>query len=332
MEEASAMKAVVYEKPGDESVLKIGEVADPKAGPGQLLIRVKYAGLNRADLMQRQGFYPPPPGASEIIGMECAGEVAAVGAGVSGWRVGERAMALLAGGGYAELAAVDSGSAMKIPASMSDEEGAAFPEVFLTAFLNIFMLAEAKPGDSVLVHGGGSGVGTASILLCKEAGVRSIVTAGNDAKCEQCLKLGADVAINYNSGPFPAAVKTATNGRGADVILDSIGAAYLSPNLEALAHGGRLVLIGLMKGARTEIDLTAVLRRHLTVIGSTLRNRPEKEKAQIVAALLARFGAAFEAGRLRPPIYRVVPMANAAEAHRMMAASEHFGKIVLRIA
>ncbi len=325
------MKAVVFDKPGDESVLKIGEAADPKAAPGQLLIRVKYAGLNRADLMQRQGFYPPPPGASEIMGLECAGEVAAVGAGVSGWRVGERAMALLAGGGYAELAAVDSGSAMKIPAAMSDEEGGAFSEVFLTAFLNIFMLGEAKSGDSVLVHGGGSGVGTASILLCKEAGVRSIVTAGNDAKCEQCLKLGADVAINYNSGPFPAAVKTATNGRGADVILDSIGAAYLGPNLEALAHSGRLVLIGLMKGARTEIDLTAVLRRHLKVMGSTLRTRPEKEKAQIVAALLARFGAALEAGRLRPPIYKVVPMVNVAEAHRMMAASEHFGKIVLRI-
>jgi tumor protein p53-inducible protein 3 len=326
------MKAVVCEKPGDESVLKIGEVPDPKAGPGQLLIRVKYAGVNRADLMQRQGFYPPPPGASEIIGMECAGEVAAIGAGVSGWRVGERAMALLAGGGYAELAAVDSGSAMKIPAAMSDEEGAAFPEVFITAFLNIFMLAEAKPGDSVLVHGGGSGVGTASILLCKEAGVRSIVTAGSDAKCEQCLKLGADVSINYNSGPFPAAVKTSTNGRGADVILDSIGAAYLAPNLEALAQSGRLVLIGLMKGARTEIDLTAVLRRHLKVIGSTLRTRSEKAKAQILAALLARFGAALEAGRLRPPIYKVVPMSNVAEAHRMMAASEHFGKIVLRIA
>jgi putative PIG3 family NAD(P)H quinone oxidoreductase len=332
MEDVPAMKAVVCEKPGDESVLKIGEVPDLKTGPGQLLIRVKYAGVNRADLMQRQGFYPPPPGASEVMGLECAGEVAAVGAGVSGWRVGERAMALLAGGGYAELVAVDSGSAMKIPAAMSDEEGAAFPEVFITAFLNIFMLAEAKPGDSVLVHGGGSGVGTASILLCKETGVRSIVTAGSDAKCEQCLKLGADVAINYNSGPFPAAVKTATNGRGVDVILDSIGAAYLGPNLEALAHSGRLVLIGLMKGARTEIDLTAVLRRHLTVIGSTLRTRPEKEKAQIIAALLARFGAALEAGRLRPPIYKVVPMANVAEAHRMMAASEHFGKIVLRIA
>ncbi len=326
------MKAVIIEKPGDESVLKIGEVPDPKAGPGQLLIRVKYAGLNRADLMQRQGYYPPPPGASEILGMECAGEVAALGAGVSGWRVGERVMALLAGGGYAELAAVDSGSAMKIPAAMSDEEAAAFPEVFITAFLNIFMLAEAKSGDSVLVHGGGSGVGTASILLCKEAGVRSIVTAGNDTKCEQCLKLGADVAINYNAGPFPAAVRSATNERGADVILDSIGAAYLAPNLEALAHSGRLVLIGLMKGARAEIDLTAVLRRHLKVMGSTLRTRPEKEKAQIIAALLARFGAALEAGRLRPPIYKVVPMANVADAHRMMAASEHFGKIVLRIA
>jgi putative PIG3 family NAD(P)H quinone oxidoreductase len=331
MEDVPAMKAVIYEKPGDESVLKVGEVPDPKVGPGQLLIRVKYAGVNRADLMQRQGFYPPPPGASEILGMECAGEVAAIGTGVSGWRVGERAMALLAGGGYAELAAVDSGSAMKIPVAMSDEEGAAFPEVFITAFLNIFMLAAAKAGESVLVHGGGSGVGTASILLCKEAGVRSIVTAGTDAKCAQCLKLGADVAINYNLGPFPAAVKTATNGRGADVILDSIGAAYLGMNIEALGQGGRLVLIGLMKGARAEIDLSPILRRHLKVMGSTLRTRPAEEKAQIIAALLARFGAALEAGRLRPPIYRVVPMANVAEAHRMMAASEHFGKIVLRI-
>jgi tumor protein p53-inducible protein 3 len=326
------MKAVVCEKPGDESVLKIGVVAEPRAGQGQLLIRVKYAALNRADLMQRQGFYPPPPGASEIMGLECAGEIAAVGQGVSGWRVGERAMALLAGGGYAELAAVDSGSVMKIPAAMSDQEGAAFPEVFLTAFLNIFMLAEAKRGESVLIHGGGSGVGTAAILLCKEAGVRSIVTAGTDAKCEQCLKLGADIAINYNSGPFAEAVKSATNQRGADVILDSIGAAYFASNLEALAHSGRLVLIGLMKGTRAEADLSAILRRHLKVIGSTLRTRPAAEKAQIVSALLARFGAALEAGRLRPPIYKVVPMANAAEAHRMMAASEHFGKIVLQIA
>src|SRR5229473_2534435 len=272
------MKAIIVEKPGDESALKLAEVPDPKIKPDELLIRV------------------------------------------------------LAGGGYAEKATAHHGSAIKIPASLSFEEAAGFPEVFLTAFLNLFMLADIKSGESALIHGGGSGVGTASILLLKEARARSIVTAGSDAKCEQCLKHGADVAINYNSGPFPVGVKTATNGRGADVILDSIGAAYLAPNLEALAHSGRLVLIGLMKGARTEIDLTAVLRRHLTVIGSTLRTRSEKEKAQIIAALLARFGAALEAGRLRPPIYKVVPMSNVAEAHRMMAASEHFGKIVLRIA
>ncbi len=326
------MKAVICEKPGDESVLKVGEAADPKPGSGELLIRVSHTAINRADLMQRQGFYPPPPGASEILGLECAGEVGALGAGVSGWRVGERVMALLAGGGYAEQAVVDAGSAMRLPSTMSDEEGAAFPEVFLTAFLNIFMLAEAKAGESVLVHGGGSGVGTAAILLCREAGVRSIVTAGSDAKCEQCLRLGADAAINYKAGPFPPAVKTATNGRGADVVLDHIGGAYLGPNIEALAHGGRLVLIGLMKGARGEVDLNPVLRRHLKIMGSTLRSRPAAEKAQIVAALLARFGAALEAGRLRPPIYKVVPMAQAGDAHRMMAASEHFGKIVLRVA
>lgn len=325
------MKAVVFDKPGAESVLKVGEVAEPKPGAGELLIRVKYAGINRADLMQRQGFYPPPPGASDILGLECGGEVAAVGAGVTGWRVGERVMALMPGGGYAEQAVVDTGSAMHIPSAMSNEEGGAFPEVFLTAFLNIFVLAEAKPGESVLIQGGGSGVGTAAILLCREAGLRSIVTAGSDAKCEQCLKLGADVAINYKAGPFPPAIKTATNGRGADIVLDHIGAAYLGPNIEALAQGGRLVLIGLMKGVRGEIDLNPVLRRHLRIIGSTLRSRPAEEKAGIVAGLVGRFGAALDAGRLRPPVYKVVPMAEAAEAHRMMAASEHFGKIVLKI-
>jgi len=324
------MKAVIVEKPGDENVLKLGEVADPVPKPDELLIRVRFAGLNRADLMQRQGFYPPPPGASEILGLECAGEVIALGSAVRGWSVGDRAMALLAGGGYAEKAAVHFGSAIKVPAAMSLEEAAGFPEVFLTAFLNLFMLAELKRGESALIHGGGSGVGTASIQLIKEAGARSIVTAGSDAKCEQCLKLGADVAINYNRGPFPEHVRTATSGRGADVILDSIGAPYLAPNIEALAQGGRLVLIGLMKGARAEIDLAAVLRRHLRIYGSTLRSRSGAEKAQIGSALLARFGRALEAGRLRPPIYQVVPAADAPAAHRMMQASEHFGKIVLR--
>lgn len=324
------MKAVIAEKPGDESVLKLADVPEPSLKPEEILIRVTHAGVNRADLMQRQGFYPPPPGASDIIGLEVAGKVIAVGPAVRGWKVGERAMALLAGGGYAEKAVVHHGSAMHVPESFSDAEAAGFPEVFLTAFLNLFVLAEVKFGDTVLVHGGGSGVGTASILLLKEAGARSIVTAGSDAKCQQCLKLGADIAINYNSGPFPVQVKTATNGRGVDVILDSIGGAYLMPNLESLAHGGRLVLIGLMKGGKSEIDLVPVLRKHLRIFGSTLRSRSEAEKAEIVSAFVDRYAAPIERGRLRPPIYKVIPAAQAGEAHRIMQASEHFGKIILK--
>jgi tumor protein p53-inducible protein 3 len=324
------MKAVIVEKPGDENALKIGEVPEPSIKPDEILIRVRAAGVNRADLLQRQGFYPPPPGASEIIGMECAGEVIAVGASAKGWKIGDRAMALLPGGGYAENAAAHYGSAMKIPAALSFEEAAGIPEVYLTAFLNFFMLAGIKRGETALIHGGGSGVGTASILLLKESGVRVIVTAGADEKCEQCRKLGADVAINYKQGPFAPAVKTATEGRGVDVILDSIGGAYLAGNVESLAQGGRLVLIGLMNGTRGELDLAAVLRRHLKIFGSTLRMRPAAEKAQIVAAFLGQFGAALEAGRLRPPIYRAIPAADAPTAHRMMQASEHFGKIVLK--
>jgi len=324
------MKAVIVEKPGAENALQIGEVAEPAIKPDEILIRVRAAGVNRADILQRQGFYPPPPGASEIIGLECAGEVAAVGAAAIGWKIGDRAMALLPGGGYAQKAAVHCGSAMKIPAALSFEEAAGIPEVFLTAFLNFFMLAGIKRGETALIHGGGSGVGTASILLLKEAGVRVIVTAGADGKCEQCLKLGADLAINYKRGPFAPAVKAATDGRGVDVILDSIGGAYLPGNIESLANGGRLVLIGLMNGTRAELDLAAVLRRHLKIFGSTLRTRPAAEKAQIVAAFLEQFGAALEAGRLRPPIYKVIPAADAPMAHRMMQASEHFGKIILK--
>jgi putative PIG3 family NAD(P)H quinone oxidoreductase len=324
------MKAVVVEKPGDESALKIGDVPEPPIKPEEILIRVHAAGVNRADILQRQGFYPPPPGASEIIGMEVAGEVVAVGDSAKGWKIGDRAMALIPGGGYAEKAVAHYGSAMKIPAALSFEEAAGIPEVFLTVFLNFFMLAGIKRGESALVHGGGSGIGTASILLLKEAGVRVIVTAGSDEKCDQCRKLGADVAINYKRGPFATEVKTATEGRGVDAILDSIGGAYLAGNIESLAQGGRLVLIGLMQGTCAELDLAAVLRRHLKIFGSTLRNRSFAEKAQIVAAFLEQFGAALEAGKLRPPIYKVIPAADAPTAHRMMQSSEHFGKIILK--
>jgi putative PIG3 family NAD(P)H quinone oxidoreductase len=263
--------------------------------------------------------------------MECAGEVIEVGAAVRGWQTGDRAMALLAGGGYAEEAVVHAGSAMHVPAGMSDEEAGALPEVFLTAFLNIFMLGAPPQGGSVLVHGGGSGVGTAAISLCREAGLRVLVTAGSAAKCRQCLDHGADVAINYRDGDFAPSVREATGGTGVHVVLDSIGGKYLESNLAVLAVDGRLVIIGLMGGARAELDLAALLIRRLHVIGSTLRGKSPAEKAQIVAAFDARFGAALAAGRIRPRVDRVLPLDQAGEAHRIMKASEHFGKIVLRV-
>jgi tumor protein p53-inducible protein 3 len=326
------MIAATVLKPGDETQFRLAEVPDPVAGPQDLLIKVHCTAINRADLLQRQGLYPPPPGASEIIGMECSGEVIEVGREVSGWRVGERAMALLPGGGYAEKAVVHHRSAMHVPRSLGDEEAGALPEVFLTAFLNLFMLAGISAGQSALIHGGGSGVGTAAVTLLREAGARSIVTAGSAEKCEQCLRLGADVAINYNDGPFAPKVKSATSGRGVDVVLDCIGGAYLAPNLEVLAQGGRLVLIGLMKGARAEIDLALVMRRHLQIIGSTLRTRSVEAKAGIVDAFIERFGQALESGAVRPIVDCVLPLAQVAEAHRRMQASTHFGKIVLRVA
>jgi tumor protein p53-inducible protein 3 len=325
------MRAILFDEPGDESVLKVGQVAKPAAGPGEVRIRVDATSVNRADLVQRQGLYPPPPGASPILGLECAGEIVEIGAGVEGWRIGDRVMALLAGGGYAEQTVVDAGSVMRVPAALSQEEAAALPEVFLTAFLNVFQLGQPRPGGTVLVHGGGSGVGTAAIRLCKEAGLRVVVTAGSEAKCQRCRTLGADCTINYRDGDFAAAARAVTGGRGVDVIVDCIGAPYLAPNLESLAADGRLVVIGMMGGGRAEIDLASLLLRRLHVIGSTLRSRDVASKAEIVRAFLARFGREIEAGRLRPVIDRVLPLESAAEAHRAMARGEHFGKIVLRV-
>ena len=326
------MRAIVFDQPGDESVLHLGEVPPPTPGPDDLRIRVRATAVNRADLMQRQGLYPPPPGASAILGLECAGEVVEIGANVTGWTRGDRAMALLPGGGYAEEAIVHAGSAIPVPAALSDGEAGAFPEVFLTAFLNIFLLGGPPPQGSVLVHGGGSGVGTAAITLCREAGLRVLVTAGSDEKCRRCREHGADVAINYRDGDFAAPVRESTGGRGVDVVLDSIGGRYLAPNLSILAVGGKLVIIGLIGGARGEIDLAALLMKRLQVVGSTLRGRPVTEKASIIRAFEARFGAALRAGRLRPVVDRVLPLANAAEAHRIVQSSVHFGKVALQVA
>lgn len=325
------MRAIVFDQPGDESVLHIGEVPSPPLGANDVRIRVRATAVNRADLLQRQGMYPPPPGASAVLGLECGGEIAEVGSAVRDWKVGERAMALLAGGGYAAEAVVDAGAAMRVPAALSDDEAGAFAEVFLTAFLNIFMLGAVPDGGSALVHGGGSGVGTAAITLCREAGIRVIVTAGSEEKCERCLAHGADVAINYRHGDFAPAVREATDGKGVDVVLDAIGARYLEGNLAALAMNGRLVVIGLMGGTRAELDLAGLMVKRQQIIGSTLRVRPAAEKAAIVQAFLARFGAALDAGRIRPVIDRVLPLEDAGEAHRIMKASEHFGKIALRV-
>ena len=325
------MKAIVIQNPGDESVMALGDVPEPPLDAGCLRIRVAGTAVNRADLLQRQGLYPPPPGASEILGLECAGEVIEVAPDVSDWKVGDRAMALLAGGGYAEQAVVHAGSAMPVPEALSLEHAAALPEVFLTVFLNVFQLGTLPEGGAALIHGGGSGIGTAAIRLLKASGSSAIVTAGSGEKCQRCLDLGADLAVDYRTGDFVAAAKEATGGRGVDVVLDSIGAPYLEGNLASLAIGGRLVLIGLMGGAKTEINLGMLLARRLQVIGSTLRARPVEEKAAITRGFLERFGSLLASGEIGPVVDRVLDLADAPEAHRIIKASEHFGKIVLRV-
>ncbi len=299
--------------------------------PGCVRIATRAAGVNRADLMQRQGHYPAPPGASEILGLELAGEVIEAGAGVAGWKPGDRVMALLPGGGYAAEAVVHAGSVMQIPAGLSFVEGAALPEVMLTVYRNVFQLGALPRDGAVLVHGGGSGIGTATIQLVKAWGARCIVTAGSPEKCRRCLELGADAAANYREDDFALVVREATDARGVDVILDSIGGPYLEKNLASLAVEGRLVLIGLMGGAKAEIPLGVLLMRRLQVIGSTLRALPDETKAGIVTGFLADFGDAIESGAVRPIVDRVLPLADAAEAHRVMKASDHFGKIILEV-
>lgn len=322
------MRAVVLSQFGDESVLQIGEVEQPSIGPDDIRIRVMTTSVNRADLLQRGGHYPPPPGASPVLGLECAGEVIEVGANVMGWSVGERAMALLPGGGYAEEAVVHAGSAMHVPDALNDDEAGAFPEVFLTAFLNIFDLGRARRGETVLIHGGGSGVGTAGTTLSKLAGLKVIVTAGSDDKCAKCRAHGADVAINYRREDF---VEHA--GKDVDIVLDHIGARYLIRDLQVLRTGGRVLIIGSMGGDRyAQIDVASLLGKRQQIIGSTLRARPVEEKEQIVRSFLARFGDDLNAGRIKPAIHTVLPLEKVAEAHRMMKNGEHFGKIVLRVA
>ncbi|HTO08236.1 MAG TPA: NAD(P)H-quinone oxidoreductase [Myxococcota bacterium] len=325
------MRAIQIVGEGKDARLVLGEAPKPELRAGELRIQVAATAVNRADLMQRRGLYPPPPGASPVLGLECAGTVIESAPGVTGFARGERVMALLAGGGYAEEACVDAGSVMPVPQALSLEEAAGIPEVFLTCHLNLFQLAHAPAGGWALVHGGGSGIGTAAIQLLRAAGVHSIVTAGSAAKCARCLELGADVALDYTQGDFAPAVLEKTGGAGVDVVLDSIGGPYLAQHLTCMKLGGRLVLIGLMGGARAEANLGLVVAKRLSIIGSTLRARPIAEKAEIVRGFRAKFGAALESGKLRPIVDRVLPLAEAQAAHDCVEASSHFGKVVLKV-
>jgi putative PIG3 family NAD(P)H quinone oxidoreductase len=325
------MRAIEIVGKGKEARLVLGEAPDPKPGPGEVAIRNHATAVNRADLMQRRGLYPPPPGASDVLGLECAGVIDAIGDGVEDFRPGDRVMALLPGGGYAEEVVVHAGSVLRIPDALPFEEAAGIPEVFLTVYLNVFELGGLPEGGWALVHGGGSGIGTASIQLLHRAGAHVIVTAGSAEKCQRCLDLGADVALNYREGPFADAVLERTEGQGVHVVLDSIGAPYLEQHLRCVRLGGKLVLIGLMGGARAEINLGILVGKRLSVIGSTLRSRSPEEKAGIVARFRGRFGSEIESGGLKPVVDRVLPLERAQEAHDVVERSEHFGKVVLQV-
>lgn len=309
----------------------LGEAPEPEAGPRDVLIDVSATAVNRADLLQRKGLYPPPPGASEILGLECSGVIAEVGSEVEGWSVGDEVCALLAGGGYAETVAVDAGSVIAVPDRLDLVEAGGLPEVFLTCHLNLFQIADVPVGGRALVHGGGSGIGTAAIQMLRHAGVEVFVTAGSQSKCDACIELGATAALNYKEGEFAPKILELTDGQGVDVILDSIGAPYLAQHLACLATGGRLVLIGLMGGPEAEINLGLVLRKRISLHGSTLRARSVDEKARIVTAFVERFRAALEVGTIRPIVHRVLPLAEAQEAHDILEESSHFGKVVLKV-
>jgi NADPH2:quinone reductase len=326
------VRAIVQEGNGGPEVLKPGTAEDPVATAGRVLIRVHATSVNRPDAVQRQGNYPPPPGESTILGLEAAGTVEAVGPGVSGFTRGERVFALLGGGGYAELAVAHAGHVMRIPPSMSFEQAACICETYLTAYMNVFMYARLADGETVLLHGGGGGVTTAALQLCKalRPGSRVVVTA-SPGKLERTAALGADFVIDYRAEDFAEAVLRYTDKRGVDVILDHLGAAYLAQNVKALATGGRLALIGVMGGRKAELDLGRVLVQRLTIMGSTLRPRPVAEKTAIIRQFEHDAMPHFAAGRIAPLIHHVYPLEQAAEAHRAMEASEHFGKLVLRV-
>ena len=325
------MRAITVEGPGQ---LRWQEVPDPRVGPGEVLLAVTAAGINRADLLQAAGKYPPPPGASEILGLEVSGRVADVGAGVTELTVGQPVCALLAGGGYAEYVAVPAGQVMPVPAGVELADAAALPEVACTVWSNLVTATRLQPGEVVLLHGGASGIGTHAIQVARELGATVAVTAGSAAKLELCSELGAQILINYRDEDFTERLRQATDGHGADVILDIMGAAYLDRNLAALATDGRLVIIGMQGGVTAELNIGALIGRRLSVTGTALRGRPTdgpNGKAAIVDDVVASVWPMITAGQVRPVIGARLPIEDAGEAHRLLASGETSGKILLTV-
>jgi NADPH2:quinone reductase len=325
------MRAVIAEGSGGPDVLKVVQRPVPRPGEGEILVKVRAAGVNRPDVLQRQGGYPPPPGAPDILGLEIAGEVIAAGQNSSRFSVGTPVMALVAGGGYADYAVVHESNALPIPPGLSMEEAGAIPETYFTVWTNVFERGRLQSGETFLIHGGTSGIGTTAIQLAKAFGARVLATAGSSAKCDACTRLGADIAINYRDADFVTAVKEATGGRGADVILDMVGGDYIPRNHEAAAQDGRIVQIAFLQGSRVEIDFRRLMLKRLIHTGSTLRSRSVSEKAAIARALEEKVLPLLAEGRCKPVMDSTFALEDVAQAHARMESGQHIGKIVLRL-
>jgi tumor protein p53-inducible protein 3 len=325
------MKAIIITTPGGPEVLELADVPEPTLRPGSVLVRVRATALNRADLLQRRGFYPPPRGESEILGMECSGEIVAVGDGASSLRPGDRVMALLPGGGYAEKVVVPEKMAIPMPTGMTFEEAAAIPEAFLTAREALFTLGRTRADDVVLIHAAAGGVGSAAVQLARQAGARVIATAGSAEKLAKASELGAHVVVNYRTEDFVEAAKTASSGRGVDVILDFIGASYWPKHASCLAVGGRCIIIGVLGGTSADVNLVQVLQRRLQILGLVMRSRDVSEKIAITQAFVRESLPLFASGALHPVVDSVFPLAEARKAHERMETNENLGKIVLSI-
>ncbi|MFC5730434.1 MULTISPECIES: NAD(P)H-quinone oxidoreductase [Nocardioides] len=325
------MRTVTTTGPGGPEVLTVVELPDPEPGPGEVLLEVAATAVNRADLLQRQGFYPPPPGASDVIGLECSGTVAALGPGVVGWSVGDQVCALLAGGGYASRVVVPAGQVMPVPGGVDLVTAAALPEVACTVWSNVFMVAALRPGEVFLVHGGGGGIGTFAIQLAARSGARVFTTAGTAEKRERCVALGAEAAIDYREDDFVAVVKEATDGRGADVVLDNMAAKYLARNVDVLATEGRLVIIGMQGGTKAELNIGKLLSKRAAVIGSTLRSRPAEDKGRICGSVVENVWPLVADGSIEPVVSHVLPLDRVAEAHRLVESSSNVGKVLLTL-